>query len=151
MGLKVGDKAPEIELLDQNGDLFSSDDLLGNKALVVFFYPKDNTSECTKQACNFRDSYEAFTELGAEVVGISADHEKSHDRFARKNNFPFRLLADTDKKVRQAFSVKNSLLIIPGRETYVIDKLGRIIMVFNNLKASGHVKRALKALKEQDS
>ncbi|MGB6153198.1 MAG: peroxiredoxin [Pricia sp.] len=148
MGLNVGDQIPDFSLKDQNGDMFSSADLRGQKALVIFFYPKDNTSECTKQACSFRDSYEDFKALGAEVVGISADTEKSHVRFADEYQFPFKLLSDTDKKVRQLFKVKNSLLVVPGRETYVADKSGEIIMVFNNMKANGHMKRAIRALKE---
>ncbi len=148
MGLKVGDIIPDFTLKDQNGDVFSSLDLRGQKAWVIFFYPKDNTSECTKQACSFRDSYEDFTELGAEVVGISSDSEKSHSKFADKYRFPFKLLSDTDKKVRGLFNVKNSLLVVPGRETYVVDKTGKIIMVFNSMKGMGHMKRAIKALKE---
>lgn len=146
MGLTVGDAIPDFTLKDQHGTLFSSAALKGKKAMVIFFYPKDNTSECTKQACGFRDSYEDFIELGAEVIGISSDTEKSHDRFARKYQLPFTLLADTDKEVRQAFKVKNSLLVVPGRETYVVDKTGKIIMVFNNMKANGHIRRAIKAL-----
>lgn len=149
MGLKVGDQIPDFSLKDQNGEVFSSIDLRGQKSLVLFFYPKDDTSECTKQACSFRDSYDDFIELGAEVVGISSDTEKSHTRFADKYQFPFKLLSDTDKKVRQSFEVKNSLLVIPGRETYVVDKKGVIIMVFNSMKANGHMKRAIKALKEK--
>lgn len=148
MGLNVGDQIPDFSLNDQSGNVFSSADLKGKKALVLFFYPKDDTTECTKQACSFRDSYEDFTALGAEVVGISSDTEKSHTRFADKHQFPFKLLSDTDKKVRQAFNVKNSLLIVPGRETYVADKSGEIIMVFNSMKANGHMKRAIKALEK---
>ncbi len=147
MGLKVGDKIPDFSLRDQNGEVFSSADLKGEKPLVIFFYPKDNTSECTKQACSFRDSYEDFTALGAEVVGISSDSERSHSKFADKYRFPFKLLSDTDKSVRGLFKVKNSLLVVPGRETYVVDKTGTIIMVFNSMKANGHMKRAIKALK----
>ena len=150
MGLKVGDQIPDFSLKDQNGDVFSSANLRGKKALVLFFYPKDGTSECTKQACSFRDSYEEFTELGAEVVGISSDTEKSHSRFADKYRFPFKLLADTDNEVKHLFKVKNSLLIVPGRETYVVDSTGEIIMVFNSMKANGHMKRAIKALKKNN-
>ncbi len=147
MGLKVGDKIPDFSLRDQNGEIFSSADLRDEKPLVIFFYPKDNTSECTKQACSFRDSYEDFIALGAEVVGISSDSERSHSKFADKYRFPFKLLSDTDKSVRRLFKVKNSLLVVPGRETYVVDKTGTILMVFNSMKASGHMKRAIKALK----
>ena len=148
MGLKVGDKIPDFSLMDQNGQIFNSAELRRQKNLVLFFYPKDNTSECTKQACSFRDSYDDFKALGAEVVGISSDTEKSHMRFADTYQFPFRLLSDTDKKVRQSFKIKNSLFVVPGRETYVIDKNGEIISVFNSMKADGHMKRALKALNE---
>ncbi|SDE85707.1 peroxiredoxin Q/BCP [Pricia antarctica] len=148
MGLKVGDKISDFTLKDQHGETFSSEDLRKKKPLVIFFYPKDNTSECTKQACSFRDNYEDFMELGAEVVGISADSEKSHTRFADKYQFPFKLLSDTDNKVRESFKVKKSLLVVPGRETYVVDTTGRVRMVFNSMNANGHMKRAMNALKE---
>ena len=146
MGLKVGDQLPDFKLKDQYGNLFSSARLKGNKPMVIYFYPKDNTPGCTKEACGFRDNYEDFTDLGAEVIGISSDTEKSHRRFADKYQLPFILLADTDKKVRRLFRVENNLLLVPGRETYVVDKTGVVIMVFNSINASEHRRRALKAL-----
>ena len=118
--------------------------------MVIYFYPKDHTPGCTKEACSFRDSYEEFTELGAEVIGISSDSEKSHRKFASKHALPFVLLADTDKRVKQLFKVENSLFnLLPGRETYVINKEGRVVLVFNSVNASQHMRRALKALKEE--
>lgn len=150
MGLNVGDQLPDFTLKDQNGNLFSSAQLKGRKPMVIYFYPKDNTSGCTKEACGFRDNYEDFTELGAEVIGISSDTEKSHRRFADKYQLPFILLADTDKKVRRLFKVENNLLLVPGRETYVIDTTGKIIMVFNSMNANEHMRRAFKALKNEN-
>lgn len=147
MGLKVGDEVPDFTLKDQNGTLFSSAEFKGTKPMVIYFYPKDNTAGCIKEACAFRDSYEDFSELGAEVIGISSDTEKSHRNFAKKHRLPFRILADTNKKVSRLFKVKNSLLILPGRETYVIDSDGTIIMVFNSVNPAEHMKRALKVLK----
>lgn len=150
MGLKVGDELPDFKLKDQNGNLFSSAQLKGKKPMVIYFYPKDNTPGCTMEACGFRDNYEDFTELGAEVIGISSDTEKSHRRFADRYQLPFILLADTDKKVRRLFRVENNLLLVPGRETYVIDTTGKIIMVFNSMNANEHMRRAFKALKNEN-
>ena len=148
MGLQVGDKIPEFSLPDQDGNTFNSSDYIGKKPVVIFFYPKDNTPGCTREACSFRDSYEEFTDRGAEVVGISADSESSHRKFATSHNLPFKLLADRKNKVRRLFKVEKTLFnLLPGRETFVVDKDGIVIMAFNNMGASGHVKRALKALK----
>ncbi len=146
MGLKVGDWAPEFSLTDQHGKTFHSKDYIGEKYLVVYFYPKDHTPGCTKEACQFKDSYEDFTDRGAIVVGISSDTEKSHRKFAEKYELPFRLLADPDKKVRRLFKVKNNLFFLPGRETFVIDLKGKIAMAFNSINASQHMKMALNTL-----
>ncbi|NNE02917.1 MAG: peroxiredoxin, partial [Eudoraea sp.] len=121
---------------------------IGTKPIVLFFYPKDNTPGCTKEVCSFRDSYEEFTELGAEVVGISSDSEASHRKFAAVFNLPFVLLADTQKEVRRLFKIENSLFnLLPGRETYVVDMEGNVLMVFNSMSPAHHMKKALKALK----
>jgi len=95
MSLKVGDLVPYFELKDQKGDLFKSDAVIGQSPAVVYFYPKDETPGCTAEACSFRDSYEDFKELGAEVIGISSDSIGSHKRFAQRHGLPFILLADT--------------------------------------------------------
>lgn len=146
MGLKVGSKIPLFTLPDGEGNPFSIQELIGKKSFVIYFYPKNNTPGCTKEACDFRDSYEDFVALGAEVVGISADSAKSHARFGQKYDLPFILLSDKDNEVRKQFKIKNSLLLLPGRETYVVDKTGVVIMVFNSINASEHMRRALKAL-----
>ena len=125
MSLKIGDKVPSFKLKDQSGNDFNIDELVGKKAVVIFFYPKDFTPGCIKEVCSFRDQYEDFTDLGAEVIGISGDSENSHDKFAQKYNLPFILLSDENKKVRNLFGVKSSLLgLLPGRVTFVIDKNG---------------------------
>ena len=146
MALKLEDTIPEFSLPDQNGELFSIKDLLGKNPFVLFFYPKNNTAGCTKEACDFRDSYEDFTSKGVEVIGISADSVKSHQKFQKRHQLPFILLSDAENEVRKLFKVKNSLLLLPGRETYVVDASGKIIMVFNSISASEHMKRALKAV-----
>ncbi|MEB8330456.1 peroxiredoxin [Flavobacteriaceae bacterium KMM 6897] len=149
MAIQIGDRVPEFALKDQYGNLFSSKGLIGNKPMVIFFYPKDDTPGCIKEACSFRDSYEAFKDLGAEVIGISSDSERSHRKFALKYGLPFILLSDEKKKVRKSFKVDNNLFnLLPGRETYVIDKKGKVIMVFNSISASKHMEKALDALKE---
>ena len=94
MSLKVGDRIPHFELLNQHGELFKSETVLGVKPLVVYFYPKDETPGCTAEACSFRDHYEDFLQLGAEVIGISSDGVKSHQKFAARNKLPFVLLSD---------------------------------------------------------
>ena len=149
MGLTVGSTMPEFSLKDQEGNVFNSADHLGEKPLVIFFYPKDFTPGCTAEACAFRDHYEDFTDAGALVIGISSDSQASHRNFANRHRLPFILLSDPDKEVRRKFRVKNRLLnLLPGRETFVVDKKGSIVMAFEGMQASGHVPRALKALKK---
>jgi len=146
MGLQIGDAIPLFTLPDAKGNEFSIKELIGKKPFVIYFYPKNNTPGCTKEACDFRDKYEDFKSVGAEVVGISADSEKSHAAFSNKYQLPFILLSDKNNRVRKKFKIKNSLLLLPGRETYVIDEKGKVCMVFNSLNASEHMKRALLAL-----
>ena len=149
MSLKVGDRAPSFVLPDQNDTMFYSDHLIGSKPVVVFFYPKDFTPGCIKEVCSFRDQYEAFTDLGAVVIGISGDSQSSHKKFAEKYKLPFILLTDENKKVRNMFGVKSSLLgLLPGRVTYVIDKKGIVQLVFENqFGAEKHITESLTILK----
>ena len=152
MGLKVGQLMPEFALPDQDGKLFNSKEIVGKKPFVIFFYPKDYTPGCTIEVCSFRDNYEEFTELGALVIGISTDSENTHRKFASKYRLPFKLLADKHKKVRALFKVESKFFnLLPGRETYVVSKEGVILMVFNSLNASQHMKKALNALKKLKS
>lgn len=150
MNLKVGDKVPIFTLLDQSGNDFDINNLIGKKAMVIYFYPKDDTPGCVKEACSFRDEYEAFTDKDVAVIGISADNVASHKKFAEKYQLPYTLLSDTDKKVRKLFEVKNTLLgILPGRVTFVVDKAGIIQLIFKNqFGAEKHIQESLAILKE---
>jgi peroxiredoxin Q/BCP len=146
--VKEGSVLPTFELYNQNGQLVSSKSLLG-QPLVLYFYPKDDTPGCTKEACSFRDGYEAFQDLGARVVGISADDVDSHRAFAAKYRLPFDLLSDPGNQLRKQFGVPADLFgLIPGRVTYVFDKQGICVRVFNaQLQAEKHMTEALNALK----
>ena len=148
MTLKVGDKLPVFSGIDTNGNLFDSNTVIEKKPVVIYFYPKDNTRVCTEQACSFRDQYEDFKALGAEVIGISADSLKSHQNFASRYKLPFVLLSDSDKKLRVLFGVPNDLLgLIPGRVTYVADKNGIVQLIFNSMSGKIHIEKALEILK----
>jgi peroxiredoxin Q/BCP len=150
MALQVGDKVPNFSAIDTNGNLFESNTIVGQKALVIYFYPKDDTLVCTEQACTFRDQYEDFKTLGAEVIGVSSDSVKSHQKFASRYQLPFVLLSDSDKKLRKLFGVPNDLLgLLPGRVTYVIDKNGIIQLVFNSMSGKIHIKKALEILQSK--
>ena len=149
MAIKVGDQAPDFTLKSAQGDPIQLSDLLKQKPVVLFFYPKDNTPGCTKEACAFRDQYEVFQSVGAEVVGISADSEQSHQRFAAAHRLPFLLLSDVQNQVRKLFGVPSTLGILPGRVTYLIDRGGTVRHMFNSqLNFQGHVDEALQALKQ---
>jgi len=148
MALKVGDKLPDFKAKDTNGNIFDSQNYIGKQPLIIYFYPKDETRVCTEQACSFRDNYQEFKDLGAEVIGISADSVQSHLKFKSKFNLPFILLSDNDKKLRKLFGVENDFLIIPGRQTYVADESGTIILVFNSMQGKIHIDKALKILKK---
>ncbi|WP_395063623.1 peroxiredoxin [Flavobacterium sp.] len=148
MALKVGDKLPNFKAKDTNGNIFDSQNYIGKQPLIIYFYPKDETRVCTEQACSFRDNYQEFIDLGAEVIGISADSVQSHLKFKSKFNLPFILLSDNDKKLRKLFGVENDFLIIPGRQTFVADEKGIIVLVFNSMQGKIHINKALKILKE---
>jgi peroxiredoxin Q/BCP len=146
--IKVGDKVPIFKLIDQNGTTFDIKNFVGKQPMVIYFYPKDNTSGCTKEACKFRDEFEDFTDIDALVIGISSDSVESHKQFEKEYNLPFILLSDKNKQVRKLFGVPNSMGFIPGRVTYIINKLGEIIYIFNSMtNAEKHVAEAKKALK----
>ena len=147
MPLRVGDKAPEFELYDQNGTP-RKNTALKNKYLVLFFYPKDGTPGCTAEACSFRDNYLVFKKLNCEIWGVSGDNENSHREFAEINNLPFPLLIDHNNALRKLFSVPKTFGIIPGRVTFIIDKKGEIYNIFNNLlDGPAHVNEALRIVK----
>jgi thioredoxin-dependent peroxiredoxin len=143
----VGSKAPNFTLPSQSGELVSFGDFLGEKPVILFFYPKDDTPGCTKEACAFREEYEQFSELDTEVIGISSDSVDSHKRFAKKHNLPFTLLSDKGEKMRRLYNVPNTFGLFPGRVTYVIDQEGIVRHVFSSqIGVERHVREALEAL-----
>lgn len=148
--IKVGDRVPEFSLKNQHGETVSSKQFIG-KPFVVYFYPKDDTPGCTREACGFRDAYAQLRELDAEVIGISADSPRSHLEFAKKYDLPFVLLSDKGNAVSKRFGVKGSLFgLLPGRVTYVVDEKGIVRHVFDSqVQAERHVGEALAQLKKQ--
>ncbi|MFK7899705.1 MAG: peroxiredoxin [Cyclobacteriaceae bacterium] len=146
--LSIGDIVPDFTLSNQKGEEVSLSDFRG-KFVVLYFYPKDDTPGCTKEACTFRDAYQDFKDNGAEVLGVSSDDEASHKAFAGKYNVPFHLLSDKKGFLRKQLGVKKTLGVIPGRETFIIDKEGELIHRFNSLLAiSKHVEDALLIIKD---
>ncbi|MDA3909989.1 MAG: thioredoxin-dependent thiol peroxidase [Bacteroidales bacterium] len=149
--LKAGDKAPDFQGKDQKGNLIKQSDFSGKK-LILYFYPKDNTPGCTAEACDFRDNYEMWLSKGYAVVGVSADSEASHEKFAEKHELPFPLIADEDKSIIQAYGVwgeknlygKKSMGI--KRTTFVIDEKGVITKVFKQVKSKTHTDQILEKI-----
>jgi peroxiredoxin Q/BCP len=142
-----GTPAPDFELPDQHGKLVRLSQFRGKNAVVVYFYPKDDTSGCTIEACRFRDDFEKFRMTGAEILGISDDSTESHDRFASKYSLPFTLLSDKGGRVRKLYGVKKTFGVIPGRVTFVIDRQGIVRHVFSSQSSPArHVEEALMAL-----
>jgi thioredoxin-dependent peroxiredoxin len=147
-GIQAGDKAPDFTLPSQAGEQVRLSDRLGQRAVVLYFYPKDETSGCTKEACAFRDSYEVFAEAGAEVIGVSSDSVDRHAAFASHHSLPFTLVSDEKGQVRKDYGVPSVLGMLPGRVTYVIDQTGTVRHVFNSMtNIGGHVSEALDVVK----
>ena len=147
MGIQVGDAIPNVSLQSQTGETVDLKSFNGTKCVVLYFYPKDDTPGCTKESCSFRDSYTAFQDAGAEVIGISADDVASHKTFAAKYNLPFTLLSDTGNTIRKSFGVPSTFGILPGRVTYVIDKSGVVKHITNSqLNFQGHIDESLKVV-----
>jgi thioredoxin-dependent peroxiredoxin len=152
LAVQVGDQAPDFTLPSQMGDNVTLSEYRGRKNVVLYFYPKDETIGCTKEACAFRDSYDGFTELGAEVLGVSGQSVESHKGFASHHGLPFLLLADDDNKVRHLYGVPANMGFIPGRVTYIIDKKGVVRHIFNSqYQPEKHVKEAKRVLRELDT
>ena len=148
-GLAVGDQAPDFTLATQSGEQIRLSDFRGKRVVVLFFYPKNGTTLCTREACAFRDAYERFVTAGAVVIGVSADSVESHHTFAAQHRLPFHLGSDEDGALRQAFGVPKSFGVLPGRVTYVIDRAGVVRLVFNApLSASRHVGEALTMIEQ---
>ena len=148
VALRVGDPAPDFELPSSTGETVQLSDYQGRSEVVIFFYPKDHSPACTVEACTFRDSYEAFREAGAEVIGISSDPADSHRRFAERFHLPFVLLSDADGTLRSRYGVPRTLGLFPGRVTYLIDRDGIVRHIFSSqLQPRRHVAEALEVLK----
>ena len=148
--LKEGDAAPDFETRDAEGNAVKLSDLRGRK-VVLYFYPKDDTPGCTKEACSFRDSFAEFGRRGIEVLGISTDDEQSHRKFAEKFSLPFKLLADTDHRVADLYGVYGEKQFAGrtymgvSRKTFLIDEEGRLRKVFDKVKVDEHADEVLKA------
>jgi peroxiredoxin Q/BCP len=144
----AGSLAPNFTLPSQSGKMVSLRDFLGKKPVILFFYPKDDTPGCTKEACAFRERHEDFRELNAEVIGISSDPVESHRSFAAKHELPFTLLSDEGGKVRKLYGASSTFGLVPGRVTYVLDEEGVVRHIFSSqLGVEEHVEEALEALR----
>ena len=145
----IGEKPPEFELPDTNGNIVRLSDFIGTGPLVVFFYPKDFSGNCTKEACAFRDNYETFKNAGAEVLGISSDSIDSHKNFASRYYLPYNLLSDTDGKVRESWGVPKAFGVLTGRVTYILDKDGVLQNKFaSQVNIAGHIGEVLTTLEK---
>ena len=146
--LEPGDKAPNFKTTDQDGQPVSLKDFAGKK-VVLYFYPKDDTPGCTKEACAFRDGFAEFRKRKVEILGVSVDNEKSHKKFAEKFDLPFRLLADTEKKIVNDYGVWGQKALYGlkfmgiNRVTYLIDEKGKIAAVWPKVKPAEHAKEIL--------
>jgi peroxiredoxin Q/BCP len=153
--LKEGDAAPDFEARDAEGSAVKLSNLRGRK-VVLYFYPKDDTSGCTKEACSFRDSFAEFGRRRIEVLGVSTDDERSHRKFAEKYGLPFTLLADTDHRVADLYEVYGEKQFMGrkymgvARKTFLIDEEGRIAKVFDKVKVDEHADEVLKAFERPD-
>jgi len=147
--VKVDEPAPDFSLPNQSGELIRLQDFVGKKIVVLYFYPKDFSMGCTAEACAFRDSYEVFKDAGAEVIGVSSQSVKSHERFALANSLPFTLLSDEDGKVKKLYGAVSVFGLMAGRVTFIIDKKGIVRHVFSSqLNPTKHVEEALRIIKE---
>jgi peroxiredoxin Q/BCP len=148
--INIGDKAPDFKGKNQNGETISLKDFKGKK-VILYFYPKDDTPGCTAESCNLRDNYADLKKKGYEIIGVSADDEKSHKKFADKYALPFSLIADTEKEILQAYDAwgeksmygKKYMGIL--RKTYVIDEKGKIEKIFDKVDTKNHAEQILKA------
>lgn len=146
--LAPGSKMPDFVLEDQYGNQFDSS-ATRNKRLVIFFYPKDYTPGCTAQVCGFRDEYEEFQLVGADLIGISGDTTKSHQRFSTSFRLPFRLLSDPQRKVHRLFGVGKQLFgLVSKRVTFVVDTDNTILMAHEDPRPGSHIRKALKLLQD---
>jgi len=149
--LGIGDSIPDFSLKDQDGNLFNIKDYIGKKILVIYFYPKDESAVCTKEACTFRDSYSSFANAGATVIGINSGSVESHKSFQQHHRLPFILLSDPGNKVLKLFAVKGKFMFT-GRKTFVIDLNGKIVFTFDSFtNGSGHSSKTLEFIQQMNT
>lgn len=147
--LKAGDRVPELVLTLYDGRKMALAEFKGKQAVVLFFYPADNTPICTREACSFRDAYHDFLEAGAAVFGVSGDTQNSHRQFAEKQRLPYYLVSDVDGSLRRAFGVPNKFGLLTGRVTYVIDREGVVQQVLQyQFAGRKHMEEALRAVRQ---
>ena len=150
MNVDIGDVFPDFILNDENGDEFDLKRDFTNSYLVLYFYPKDETPGCTKQACYFKDNYDDFKEIDCEIIGISSDNETSHRSFKTNYNLPFKLLCDQDSKLRKEIQLpKDFFGLSPGRITFLLNSKNEILFIHrSSLKMKSHIKKVLDFLNE---
>lgn len=146
--VKVGDQAPDFEGPTSDGSRLGLKDFLGKKNVVLYFYPKDDTPGCTKEACSFRDNLQSIRGTGAEIVGVSLDSVESHKRFATKYGLPFPLVSDKEKRIAAAYGVLRDIRTSTNRVTFLIDKNGKIAKIFPRVDVTKHTEEVVAALKQ---
>ncbi len=146
--VKVGDPAPDFEGPTADGSRLGLKDFLGKKNVVLYFYPKDDTPGCTKEACSFRDNLQPIRDMGAEIVGVSLDSIQSHDKFAKKYSLTFPLISDKDKRIAKAYGVLRDIGVSTNRVTFIIDTNGKVAKIFPKVDVTKHTEEVVSALKE---
>jgi|MGYP003438952486 peroxiredoxin Q/BCP len=149
MPVKIGDPAPDFQVKDDAGKMRTLTEFRGKK-VVLYFYPKDNTPGCTKEACSFRDGYSTLQEAGIVILGVSFDSPESHRKFKEKQKLPFILLSDEKKEMAEAYGASGGLLgsLMAKRYTYLIDEHGKIVHIFNKVDVKNHAEEVLQAFSE---
>ncbi len=146
--MKPGDPAPDFEGPISDGSRLGLKNFLGKKNVVLYFYPKDDTPGCTKEACSFRDNLQPIRNMGAEIIGVSLDSIQSHSKFASKYGLPFPLISDKDKRIANAYGVLKDTGTSASRVTFIIDKSGKVAKVFPKVDVTKHTEEVVSALKE---
>ncbi len=146
--VKVGEQAPDFDGPTSDGSRLGLKDFVGKKNIVLYFYPKDDTPGCTREACSFRDNLQSVRKLGAEILGVSLDSIQSHDRFTKKYELPFPLISDKEKRIAKAYGVLKDAGLSTNRVTFIIDKNGKVAKIFPKVDVSKHTEEVVAALKE---